>query len=79
MAFGLKLIVKVEAFPHTADNLFERYAINPSVDEFEGAVAILDLAKAFHFAVPIFGPQYFSDTPQINHDPPPEEVIQRCW
>jgi hypothetical protein len=66
------------AFPDTADNLFERYAANPSVDEVESPVTILDLAKAFRFAIPVIGPQYFNDTSQVNHEPPPEDVIQGC-
>ncbi len=77
VTFGCELTVKIEAFPDTADNLFERYAANSSVDEVEGAVAILDLAKAFRFAVPVIGPQFFNDTPQVNHDPLPEDVIQK--
>lgn len=78
VTFGRELTVKIEAFPDTADNLFERYATNPPVDEVEGAVAILDLAEAFRFVIPVTGPQYFNDTPQVNHDSHPEDVIQTC-
>jgi hypothetical protein len=55
--FRSELTVKVDAFPDTADNLFERYVANPSVDEVESPLTILDLAKAFRSVIPVIGPQ----------------------
>jgi hypothetical protein len=37
----------------------------------------LDPAKTFRFAIRLIGPKYFNDTPQANHEPPPEDVTQR--